>query len=71
MRDDVAYYNQVIDIETNKLMEIKRNFDLMVKNNFFEKHLRKIYNRKIKVPKEKYSSNDGNTCLLIFYVLLT
>lgn len=59
LRDDATYYSKIIENKANKLIEIKRNFDLMVRNNLFEKHLRKIFNKKIKVPKYKYNSDNG------------
>lgn len=59
MRENIIYYNKIIDNESNKLIEINHKFESAIRNNEFAKHLRKIFNKKLKIPKEKLYDDDG------------
>lgn len=43
-----------------ELIEIQRTFDLEVQNKKYAKHLRKIFKKKYKQPKNDDEASDGN-----------
>lgn len=58
----------MIENKSNKLIDIQHTFDMEVRNNDFAKHLRKIFKKKLKIPKVKSDDDDGNIVILIFYL---
>lgn len=64
MREDVEYYNAIIESESNKLADIQHTFDMEVRNNDFAKHLRKIFKKKFKTPKAKSDGDDDDGCVV-------
>lgn len=41
------------------LMDIQHTFDMEIRNDGFAKHLKKIFKKKLKVPKLKSDDADG------------
>lgn len=48
-------------------MDLRNDFDRAVQNNEFSKHLKKIFEKKFKLPKVKSDHDDGNTFIIIVY----
>lgn len=59
MRENIIYFNTIIDNYTNKLIEVNHMFESIIRNNQFAKHLRKIFKKKLKIPKVKTYDDDG------------
>jgi len=48
------------------LIDIQHTFDMEIRNDGFAKHLKKIFKKKLKVPKLKSDDADGR--YIIFYL---
>lgn len=55
----IANYNEIINNNLNKLIDIQHTFDIEVRNNNFAKYLKYIFKKKLRIPKVK-SDNDDN-----------
>lgn len=60
IKDDINYYNKMIEINSNKLIDIQHTFDMEIRISDWAKHLTKIFKKKYKIPKIKSDNDDGN-----------
>ncbi|XP_029344283.1 cilia- and flagella-associated protein 44 isoform X1 [Acyrthosiphon pisum] len=58
IREEIKYLNDIINTKTNMLIDIQHTFDMEIRNDGFAKHLKKIFKKKLKVPKLKSDDAD-------------
>ncbi|XP_022179157.1 uncharacterized protein LOC111039821 isoform X2 [Myzus persicae] len=58
IREEIKYLNDIINNKSNMLMDIQHTFDMEIRNDSFAKHLKKIFKKKLKVPKLKSDDAD-------------
>ncbi|XP_015370284.1 PREDICTED: uncharacterized protein LOC107166226 [Diuraphis noxia] len=58
IREEIKYLNDVINNKSNMLIDIQHTFDMEIRNDGFAKHLKKIFKKKLKVPKLKSDDAD-------------
>ncbi|XP_015370377.1 PREDICTED: uveal autoantigen with coiled-coil domains and ankyrin repeats-like [Diuraphis noxia] len=63
IQEDIKYFNDIHIKETNMLIDNRHNFDMCMKleNNGFAKHLKKIFDKKLKIPKIKSHDTDDSS----------
>lgn len=60
IQDDIEFYNTIIENKTRQLTDIEKLFEAKIQNNEFAKYLKRIFKKKLKLPKVKSASDDGN-----------
>lgn len=60
IQDDIEFYNTIIENKMSQLADIEKLFEAKIKNNEFAKYLKRIFKKKLKLPKVKSESDAGN-----------
>ncbi|XP_025191573.1 uncharacterized protein LOC112591851 [Melanaphis sacchari] len=61
IQEKIKYLNDIINNKSNMLIDIQHTFEMEIRNDGFAKYLKKIFKKKLKVPKLK--SDDAEDTL--------
>lgn len=71
IRSDIEYSKTIIKNETNKLTDIKKNFEMKIQDKNHAKFLKKTFKKKLKIPKVYSNDVDGNVVAYSFFTRYT
>uniref|UniRef100_A0A2S2P1G3 WD repeat-containing protein 52 n=2 Tax=Schizaphis graminum TaxID=13262 RepID=A0A2S2P1G3_SCHGA len=61
IQEEIKHLNDIINNKSNMLIDIQHTFDMEIRNDGFAKYLKKIFKKKLKIPKLK--SDDAEDTL--------
>lgn len=68
IQESIKLNNKLNENKSNRLIDIQHTFEMEIRNNNFAKHLKKIFKKKLKIPKVKSDDDNGIIDIEAYFV---